>query len=434
MKKVKSAIILAVIVLFTAILGVADFCNTFPLPKFIENGIKDFNSIGSTIGLGIDLKGGYVGVLTPKLDEGQENADIDELFESAVDILQARLENKGYTEATITIQGIGASREIRVEIPEVDNAEEVLEVIGSAGKLTFEDSSGTVYLEGADIADCQAGYDQDGEPIVQLKFTQQGTKKFSEATAALTSKQLYIKLDGEVVSAPTVNEQITSESAQITGIATPEEASNIAAIIKGGRLELEFELASSNKISATLGENALPASVIAGAIGLVIVFIIMILNYRGLGVASSIALSIYTVLLVVLLALIPWVQLTLPGIAGVILSIGMAVDANVIIFERIKEEYANGKTVTSAINVGFKRAFITIFDSNITTVLAAIVLWILCPGSIKGFAITLLVGILLSMFTAIVITRFIVKLLFNISEGKPSFFALKREVLEDEEA
>ena len=166
---------------------------------------------------------------------------------------------------------------------------------------------------------------------------------------------------------------------------------------------------------------------------MLIIFAIMIIKYRGLGLAASLALTIYAVLLIVLLALVPVVELTLPGIAGIILSIGMAVDANVIIFERINEEYASGKTVTSAIKTGFKRAFITILDSNITTVLAAIVLWILCPGSIKGFAITLLLGIVLSMITAIVITRSIVKLLSSLANAKSTFFGLKREVTSDDE-
>lgn len=432
MSKVKSGIILGIIVLFTAILAVLDFVS-FPLPKFIENGTKDYNAIGSTIGLGIDLKGGYAAVLTPKFEGEYDEDAADEMFESAVDILRARLDNKGYTEAVINIQGVGAGREIRVEIPEVENADEILSIIGSSGELTFEDSAGVKYLSGDDIADCAPGYDKDGNPIVMLDFTAQGTKKFAEATKALTGQALYIKLGGETISSPQVNEQITNSSAQISGLESYETAESIAAVIKAGRLPLAFDVGSSNKISATLGENALPASVLAGAIALVIVFAIMIFFYRGMGIASSLALTIYSVLLIVLLALVPWVELTLPGIAGIILSIGMAVDANVIIFERVKEEYASGKTVNSAIKTGFKRAFITIFDSNITTVLAAIVLWILCPGSIKGFAITLLIGIVLSMFTAIVITRSILKLIMNLSEGKPSFLGLKREVLLDDE-
>ena len=244
---------------------------------------------------------------------------------------------------------------------------------------------------------------------------------------------MYVKLGDDVISSPTVNEQITNSSAQITGLESFEEAETIAAVINAGKLDFEFEIGSTGRISASLGENALPASVIAGAIGLVIIFAIMIFFYRGMGIASSLSLTIYTVVMIVLLALVPWVQLTLPGIAGIILSIGMAVDANVIIFERIKEEYASGKTVKSAIKTGFKRAFVTIFDSNITTVLASIVLWILCPGSIKGFAITLLLGILLSMLTSIVIMRGILNLICNISGNKSSFLGLKREVTEDDE-
>ena len=427
MSKIKSSIVLGIIVLLTALFAVLDFAS-FPIGK----SIKDYNSIGSTIGLGIDLKGGYAAVLTPKYSNDQQD-DIDELFEGAVDILRTRLDNKGYTEAVITIQGVGDGREIRVEIPEVEDADEILKIIGSSGRLSFVDSADTEYLNGDDIKDAYPSYDENGKPVVVLEFTAQGTTKFSQATGKLTGDTMYIKLGDEVISAPTVNEQITSNSAQITGLESYETAETIAAVIKAGRLDFEFEIGSSNKISATLGNNALPASVMAGAIGLAIVFAIMIFFYRGMGIAASLALTIYSVLLIVLLALVPWVELTLPGIAGIILSIGMAVDANVIIFERVKEEFAAGKTATSAIKTGFKRAFITILDSNVTTILASIVLWILCPGSIKGFAITLLIGIVLSMFTAIVVTRGILKLIYNISGGKTSFLGLKREVEEDED-
>ena len=430
MSKLKSSIVLGIIIFFTAILAVMDFVS-FKIP-FISNGIYDYNSISSTIGLGIDLKGGYAAVLTPKYSSSQKD-DIDELFDGAVDILQARLENKGYTEATITIQGVGDAREIRVEIPEVENADEILKIIGSSGKLSFVDTAGTPYLYGDDIENSYAAYDQNNQPIVILEFTSQGVSKFSNATKQLTGQTMYIKLGDDVISSPTVNQQITSSSAQIEGLSSFEEAETIAAVINAGKLDFEFEIGSTGRISATLGENALSSSVIAGAIGLVIVFAIMIFFYRGMGIASSIALTIYTVLMIILLALVPWVQLTLPGIAGIILSIGMAVDANVIIFERIKEEYASGKTVKSAIKTGFKRAFVTIFDSNITTVLASIVLWILCPGSIKGFAITLLLGILLSMITAIVITRSLLNLIGNVSEYKSSFLGLKREEVEIDE-
>ncbi len=430
MSKKKSGIILAIIVLLTAIFAVLDFAS-FKIPV-IKNGTLRYNSIGSTIGLGIDLKGGYYAVLTPKAAEGYDESNQDDMFDSAVDILRTRLDNKGYTEATITIQGVGADREIRVEVPEIDDPEEVLKIIGSSGELTFEDSA-TVYLTGSDIEDCQAGYDNDGNPIVFLEFTPEGVTKFSIATDNLEGQQLFIKLGGEIISQPTVNEQITSKTAEITGLSSYEEAESIAAVIKAGKLPLEFEVGEANRISATLGENALTASIFAGLIGLIVIFAIMIVRYRGMGIAASLALTIYTVVMIILLALVPWVELTLPGIAGIILSIGMAVDANVIIFERVREEYAQGKTVNFAVQSGFKRAFITILDSNITTILASIVLWILCPGSIKGFAITLLIGVVLSMVTAIVVTKGLINLLLNLSSNKSKFFNLKKEACEDEE-
>lgn len=430
MSKKKSSIILAIIVFFTAILAVLDFAS-FKLP--FGNGVKRYNSISSTIGLGIDLKGGYYAVLTPKAAEGYDEEQGEDLFDSAVDILRSRLDNKGFTEATITIQGVGDDREIRVEVPEIDNPEEVLKIIGSSGELTFEDESGTKYLTGSDIKDCQGGYDNDGNPIVHLEFTPEGVTKFSNATKKLEGQVMYIKLGGEVVSQPTVNEQITNTSAQITGLSSFEEAESIAAVIKAGRLPLEFEVGEANRISASLGENALKASVLAGAIAILVIMAILIARYRGLGIVATLALIIYTLVLILLLAIVPWVELTLPGIAGIILSIGMAVDGNVIIFERIKEEYASGKTVLSAIKAGFKRAFITILDSNLTTIFAAIVLWILCPGSIKGFAITLFIGVLLSMITAIVITNSLLKLFVALPSNKAKFFNLKKEATEDEE-
>lgn len=432
MSKRKSGIILFFIVLFTTALTLLNFLS-FPLPKFIANGTKDYNSIGSLIKLGIDLKGGYYTVLTPKPAEGEEQDVTDDLFDSAVDILRARLDNNGYTEATITVQGIGQNREIRVEIPEVDEPDKIMKIVASAGVLTFEDSSGTIYLTGSDIKKSQAGYDNDGNPLVLLEFTSEGTAKFANATQKLTGSNLNIKLDGETISSPMVNEQISSTTAQITGIESYAQAESIAAVINAGKLPLDFEVQESNRISATLGEYALLGSIIAGAIGMLIIFIILIIKYRGLGIAASLALTIYANIMIVLLAIIPWVQLTLPGIAGIILSIGMAVDANVIIFERIKDEYKSGKTVISAIKSGFKRAVITIIDSNITTILCAIVLWILCPGSIKGFAITLFLGIILSMITSILITRGLIKLINVFPNNKAKFNNLKREAINDEE-
>ncbi len=434
MSKAKSGIVLGIIVFLTALLAVMEFAS-FSLPSFVANGTKKYVGIANTIPLGIDLQGGYYAVLTPKEDGSNEGVDIDEEFDSAVDVLRQRLDSKGYTEATITVQGIGAEREIRVEIPALeDDYEEVLEIICSAGVLTFEVEN-AVKLEGRHVKDSYAGYDNDGKPIVVLEFTDEGRELFTQITGELqgTTTTIDIKLDGTVYSSATVNEQIVGSSATISGLTDFETAETIAAVVKGGKLKINFELGESNKISATLGENALKASVIAGAIGLLVIFGLMIAKYRGMGIVASLALSVYTVSLIGLLALIPWVQLTLPGIAGIILSIGMAVDANVIIFERIRDEYASGKTVVSSVKSGFKRAVITILDGNITTILASIILWILCPGTIKGFAITLFIGVVLSMITAIVLSRFILTLLMSLSNNSIKFLGLNREVLLNEE-
>ena len=434
MTKRKSIVTLIITAIIVVVLSVMEFAS-FPLPSFIENGTLKYNSIASTIGLGIDLKGGYYVVVTPEAEEGEEDGDI---YDKAVEVIQTRLDNRGYTEATITIQGIGENREIRVEIPEVEDYDTVKQLIGYSGGLNFtgtENPNDTPLLTGSDIKKATAGYDsENGGYIVHLEFHASGIEKFSQATKEYKDKAIYIYLGEELISAPTVNEQITSANAQITNLSSQEEAENIAAVINAGKTSLKFTVGEANNISATLGENALSATLIAGAICILIVCLIMCLRYKGLGILASIALVIYTVLLVLLLALVPWVQLTLPGIAGIILSIGMAVDANVIIFERIREEYASGKTVTAAIKTGFGRAFWTIFDSNITTIIAAIVLLILCPGTIKGFSITLLIGILLSMFTALVITRWLIKLFAPLVEDdkKPAFYDLKKGEQVDE--
>ncbi len=435
MTKRKSIVTLVITAVIMVILAVMEFAS-FPLPSFIENGTLKYNSIASTIGLGIDLKGGYYVVVTPEAeDDDEETGDI---FDKAVEVIQTRLDNRGYTEATITIQGIGDNREIRVEIPEVDDYDTVKQLIGFSGGLNFtatQNPNDTPLLTGTDIKRAMAGFDSEtNEYVVHLEFHASGIEKFSQATKELMGKPMYIYLGEELISYPEVTEQITSANAQITGLASQEEAENIAAVINAGKTSLKFTVGEANNISATLGENALSATLIAGAIGILIVCIILAIRYKGLGLVASVALVIYTILLVLLLALVPWVQLTLPGIAGIILSIGMAVDANVIIFERIREEYASGKTVAAAIKTGFGKAFWTIFDSNITTVIAGIILLILCPGTIKGFAITLLIGIVLSMFTAIVITRWLIKLFNPLIEEdkKPSFFSLKKGEQVDE--
>ncbi|MGN0819508.1 MAG: protein translocase subunit SecD [Christensenellaceae bacterium] len=415
-KSIVISVLLAVVLAIASVLCFADFK--------VPNTIYDYHSILSMVGKGIDLSGGYYVVLEPESEESN-----DDVINRAMEILRARLDDKGYSEATISVQD---NTKIRIEIPKVDNAEDVLKVIGSTGELTFQDSAKTVYLTGDDVESASVGYDNDQGYVCVLNFTSEGMMKFSSATAAIkdmSDNKMYIYLGDTVVSQPSVTSQITNRSAEITGFKSYDEADAVASVIESGRLPINYTVSEARAISARLGETAINKSILAGVIGMALIFIIMLVFYKGMGLASDIALFIYALLFIIVLALVPAVQLTLPGIAGILLSIGMAVDANVVIFERIKDEYRSGKTAMSSIDAGFKRALITVIDSNVTTILAAIVLWILCPGTIKGFAITLFIGILLSMFTSIVITRSLIKLFLPFAkfENRDKFLGLSRE-------
>ena len=421
--KIGSVIILALVAVFAAILTVLTFVDNIPVGR---NKIKDLHSFTSLIGKGIDLSGGYYVVLTPKDSESAGESSDTSTLDRAMTILRERLDKKGYTEATVSVQD---ANKIRVEIPEVENAEEVLQLLSNTGEISFQDGSGNVLVRAEHIRSSYVGYDNDAGYVVILNFTNEGVSRFSEATQKVLNSsdtKLYIYLGDEVISSPTVNSVINSSSAQITGFDTYDAADAVASVIESGRLPIEYEVSESRSISARLGENAINKSLIAGGIGLLIIFALMIVFYRGLGVAADIALYIYTLAYIFVLAIVPNIQLTLPGIAGIILSIGMAVDANIVIFERIKQEYALGKTYLSSVQAGFKRAVITVIDSNVTTILSAIVLWILCPGTIKGFAITLLIGIVLSMLTSIFLTRWLIHVVAPLGKDKAKLFNLKR--------
>ena len=421
MSKGKSIFLLVLTAVIVAVTAVACFC-TFP----IGNSTKDYNAILSLIGKGIDLSGGYYVVLTPvNEDDVNENVSTE-----AMTVLRTRLDSKGFTEATLSVQD---GNKIRIEIPDIDAEDDVLETIGSTGELTFRDYQGNVLMTGkGNIKTAYVGLDNDGNYMVVMNFTDVGITNFSEATAAVVqyksdnNNYLSIYLDDAQKSSPTVNEQITNQSAQITGNFTYEEAESLASVIASGSLPIKYEVSEQRSISARLGESAVDMSLLAGAIGLAIIFAIMIVYYRGMGIAAAIALTIYTLLYIIFLAVVPGVQLTLPGIAGILLSIGMAVDANIVIFERVKREYANGKTVVSAVDAGFKRAVITVIDSNVTTILAAIVLFFLTTGAIKGFAITLFIGVLLSLLTSIFVTRWYLNITMGLAKDKAKFFNLKK--------
>ena len=422
MSKTKSIVILTVLAILIAFFGAASFVS-FEIP----NSTIDYKSIFGTIGKGIDLEGGYYAVLTPKSGETASSEDIDAVIET----LRSRLDENGYTEATITRQDNG----LRVEIPAIDNPDEVMELIGDQGELQFRDSKGNVKVRGEHVKDARSGYDENGKPTVYLEFTSEGATLFASATKAIAAKEdgvenkLSIYLGDRLISSPTVSAEIPNGQATITGIDSIDTAKTIASVIKSGSLKIDFQISESRQISATLGDNVLNGAMLAAGIGLIAIFILMIIFYGGMGIAASLALMIYVILYVAILAIFPGVQLTFPGIAGIILSIGMAVDANVVIFERIKDEYRNGKRVKAAVDSGFKRAVITVLDSNVTIIIASVVLWIFCSGSIKGFAITLGIGVLVSLFTAIFVTRGLMAVLKPFGgeeEGVAKLYHLKR--------
>ncbi|MGN1171721.1 MAG: protein translocase subunit SecD [Lachnospiraceae bacterium] len=378
----------------------------------------------SGIKQGLDLAGGVSITYQVVGEEEPSEADMaDTIYK-----LQRRVE--GYsTEAQVYKEG---SDRINIEIPGVSDANAILEELGKPGSLTFMNSSGAEVLNGTDVADAQAGTQQDKmgnkQVVVQLKLTDEGATKFAVATAlaAPTHDIIYIIYDNQIISAPSVNEEIKDGAAVITGMASYEEAEKLASTIRIGGLKLELEELRSNVVGAQLGSEAVRTSLLAGAIGMALVMLFMIVIYYVPGLAASLALAIYTGLIAVLLNAFE-VTLTLPGIAGIILSIGMAVDANVIIFARIREELATGKTVQSAIKIGFQKALSAIVDGNVTTLIAAIVLGIKGSGSVKGFAQTLALGIVISMFTALFITRLIINAFYALGIKDAKFYGVAKE-------
>lgn len=417
----KSVTFITLLTILMVILGIACFAS-FEIPGTVY----DFNSILGTVGKGIDISGGYYVVLEPE-DTGSGSTDTD-ILERAKKIIETRLSDKGYTEAVISVQD---GNKIRVEIPQVDDDGEVLQIIGQTGELTFKDADGTEWLNGEDHIKSAYVRMEDSEYVVVLNFTAKGQQRFADATKyiynSLDDKSLYIYLGDSLIQSPTVQGELNQASAQITGYSSYEDAQNVASVIDSGKLPIKYTVTESRSISSKLGDDAVANSAIMGAIGLAVICILMLVRYRGLGLASVYSLIIYVLLYIVFLAIIPSIQLTLPGIAGILLSIGMAVDANIVIFERIREEYANDRTVEASVQQGFKHAVVTVLDSNITTILAAIVLWIICPGTIKGFAITLLIGIVLSLFASLLVTRWMIKLLKPLTKNEVAFFNLRRE-------
>lgn len=353
---------------------------------------------GDAISLGLDLRGG---VYTVYQAENNGDPDFDTKMESTVSILTSRLTRQGFTEATVTRQG---SDRIRVEIPNVSDPNQILTIIGTPAQLYFVDESGNNLMEGAMVKNAQAAQDQDGKPCIAFELTDEGAKIFAEATAANLGKTISITLDGETISRATVNTVIAGGKGEITGNFTADEAKNLTTLILSGALPLNLTQLEVSAISATLGVEALDRAIQAGIIGVALVMLFMLFRYRLCGLVADIALTIYIMIVVLLLAL-TGAQLTLPGVAGIILGIGMAVDANVVIFERIREEVKNGRPIGSAVRKGFSNALSAIIDSNVTTIIAAVVLYAFGTGSVRGFALTLGIGVATSLVTAVFVTH-----------------------------
>ncbi|MFC2300637.1 protein translocase subunit SecD [uncultured Selenomonas sp.] len=378
-------------------------------------------SLASSIRQGLDLQGG-THVVLEAVDTEQAQVN-DDAMNRVVAIMEKRVNSLGLTEPIIQREG---ERRVIIELPGIKDPDAAIRTIGKTAMLEFRDEDGNTALTGTDLKDAQASTNpQTGQNVVNLEFSDEGAQKFADLTMRNVGRTIAILLDGEVLTAPNVREPILGGRAEITGQKTLEEAQNLAVVLRSGALPVKVEIIETRTVGPTLGQDSKDKSEFAFAVGLGAVVLFMILFYHLSGFIADVALMAYTILLLGILYLMD-ATLTLPGVAGIILSIGMAVDANVLIFEHFKEEYqVQHKSLRLAMDAGFKRAFTTIFDSNVTTLIAAGVLFFLGTGTIRGFAITLGVGTILSMFTAITLTQYLLKLMINakISENPAMYGA-----------
>lgn len=402
-------------------------------------GIGPLDPIKDKMKLGLDIKGGVYVVLEAKTDDVGE--DLKKIMEQTQAVIENRVNQMGLSEPVVTIEG---DRRIRVELPGAEDANEAIEMIGKTAQLEFALADGTIVLNGSDIKNAGLTTDQEhGGYAISLEMTREGGAKFEEATRlavsgtivsayeGISNRAIIIFLDGDVVSSPVPSEVISGGNAIITngtmGGFDIEYASNTAALIRGGALPVGLEEITSSVQTAKIGINALEKSVVAGFIGLLLIVILMFVFYQIMGFAANIALLLYVVLILWIMAIMGAV-LTLPGIAGIILSLGMAVDANVVIFSRIREEIINGKTIRVATQLGFKRALSTIIDSQLTTLIAAVVLYQVGTSSVKGFALTLMIGIVVSIFTAVVVTQVLLHVICESKKfNQKKYFGVKKD-------
>lgn len=375
----------------------------------LQIGRYDVLPFSEAINQGLDLRGGVFAVYQA---QDTSVADFSNKMDIAMNIMRTRLDSNNFTEATISNQGFNGEK-IRVEIPGVSSPDEVFKLIGQPAQLEFLDPDGKIIMTGQNIKAASQGT-VNGAAVVNFSLDGEGAKAFAEATARLVGQPIRILLDGKQISEPNVENPITGGEGYIEGNFTAASAQQLATQLQSGAIPIKLTQTEARSISATLGADALKTSVIAGAIALLIVMLFMMSFYRLPGFLAAIALAVFTLLNLYILA-ITGLQVTLPGVAGIILSIGMAVDANVLIFERIKDELRLGKTLRSAVDGGFRKAFITILDSNVTTVLAGLVLLLFGTGPVKGFAYTLILGVLVSMFTAITFTRFLMNIMIKLN-------------------
>lgn len=409
-------------------------------------GAGPIDPIKDRIKLGLDIKGGVYVVMEANTDlEGEE---LREAMEQTQTVIEERVNQMGLSEPVVTIEG---EKRIRVELPGAEDAQEAIDQIGKTAQLQFALADGTIVLDGGNVKDASATMDEDSAGYaVALKFDSEGADLFYDATSkafsgtvtsaieGIPNTSVLIILDGQIISYPTVKQPISGGNCSITGGFSQEEASNLAALIRGGALPLELQEVNSSVQSAKIGYDALEMSVYAGLIGLAVVMLIMLFAYRGMGIAADLALLFYVVIVLNIMALMGSV-LTLPGIAGIILSVGMAVDANVVIFSRIREEIESGKTIRSAVQTGFKRAMGTVIDSQVTTLIAAVILYEIGTSSVRGFAWTFMIGIVVSIFTAVVVTQLYVSIMseskvmsrksfFGINKNNKAIFSINRDL------
>jgi preprotein translocase subunit SecD len=410
MKK-KSTVLFVLSVIVIAALA---YIGAFGLNLGTDYRIK---SLGESINKGLDLQGGV-----SVIEQVTEKNVTSDTMNRTIQLLNIRVNKMGVSETNVALYG---KNEIRVEVPGNYTKDQVLNTIGKTGKLTFTGPDKKVILTGDDVSSAAAGYDQNNQPVINLSLTASGTKKFSDATAKFMGQTIAISMDGQQITAPQVDTVIANGQAQITGEKTIEDAKEKADIINAGALPVTLKPVQVQQISATLGADALPLSVKAGLIGIAIVLALMFIWFRRPGIMADIALVLYIVLVLLVFTSLG-VALSLASIAGFLLTVGMAVDANVLAFARIKEELKAGKSIKTATNSGFKNALSSIVDSNINTIIAGVVLYFVGTGSVQGFALTLVIGVLVSLFTALFVTKHL--LTWSINMGiisKPEHFGVK---------